>query len=381
MTHPPFSLSGPTLLPDGQIQETTLYITGGSITRQAPGRDPGADLVVDGTIIPGLIDVQVNGAYGFDFTNDAAGILPVAARLPETGVTAFLPTIITSAFESYPARLGEVARACRENKPPEARVLGVHLEGPYLNVKRKGAHPPAYIRPLDVAEIRRWADSETVRVVTLAPELEHGLEAVQALTEMGIVVSIGHSDATYEQARAAFAGGVRWATHLYNAQSPLQHREPGLMGAILTSPVPCGLIVDGIHSHPAMVDLAYRVKGAAGITLVTDCMAAMGMPPGHYELGHHHVIVTEESARLEDGVLAGSILRLDQAVRNMMAYTGCSLAEAVDMATATPARLLGLETMGAIAPGFTADLAVLSPQNEVTHTFVAGQLAYQRGQH
>jgi N-acetylglucosamine-6-phosphate deacetylase len=359
----------------------TLYLSGGLIERLAPGRDPGADLLVDGTILPGLIDLQVNGAYGFDFTNDAAGILPVAARLPESGVTAFLPTIITSAFETYPERLRDAAAACREARPPAARALGVHLEGPYLNPLRKGAHPPAYIRPIDVDEVCRWAGHETVRIVTLAPELEHGLEAVQALSGMGIVVSAGHSNATYAEARSAFAGGVRWATHLYNAQSPLQHREPGLMGAILTGGVPCGLIVDGIHSHPAMVDLAYRSKGAGGITLVTDCMAAMGMAPGRYELGHHPVIVTQDSARLEDGTLAGSILRLDQAVRNMMAYTGCTLAEAAGMAAANPARLLGQENLGAIAPGCAADLVVFSPENEVTHTFVAGLLAYQRRAH
>lgn len=373
-----FLLSGPVLLPDGQIQEMTVFCAGDTIARLSPGRDPGADLFVEGTLIPGLIDLQVNGAYGYDFTSDAAGILPVADRLPECGVTAFQPTIITSAFESYPDRLREADEACRENRPPAARVLGIHLEGPYLNPKRKGAHPLDCIRPIDVDEVRRWAGHKTVRVVTLAPELENAMAAVEALNEMGIVVSAGHSNASYEQAAAAFAGGVRWATHLYNAQSPLQHREPGLMGAILTSAVPCGLIVDGIHSHPAMVNLAYRCKGAGGITLVTDCMAAMGMQPGRYELGHYNVIVTDESARLEDGTLAGSILRLDQAVRNMIAYTRCSLAEAVRMASTTPARLLGQKGMGVIGQGYSADLVVLSPENQVTHTFIAGQLAFQR---
>jgi N-acetylglucosamine-6-phosphate deacetylase len=324
-----------------------------------------------------LIDLQVNGAYGFDFTNDASTVLEVAARLPATGVTAFMPTVITSRFESYPARLEEIGQAMQQASGG-ARVLGVHLEGPYLNPKRKGAHPQGYLRPIQLDEIRRWAEPEVVRIVTLAPELEGGLEAVQVLREMGKVVSAGHSDASYEQARAGFAAGINWSTHLYNAQSALQHREPGVMGAILLSDVPCGLIADGIHSHPAMVQLAWKAKGTAGIVLVTDCMAAMGMLPGRYELGHYAVIVDQISARLEDGTLAGSILRMDEAVRNMIVYSGCSLADAVQMASTVPARLMGLPNLGALVPGSAADIVVLSPEYEVTHTFIAGALAYQK---
>lgn len=373
-----FVLSGPTLHSGGQIIESTLYLAEGKIERITSGRDPGADLVVEGTIVPGLIDIQVNGAYGCDFTNDGSTVNKVGLRLPETGVTAFMPTVITSDFASYPARLAQISEAMQAAQAGQARVLGVHLEGPYLSVKRKGAHPPEYIRPIDASEIRRWAGHPAVRTVTLAVELEGALEAVRALREMGKIVSIGHSNATYEEAVAGFAAGANWATHLYNAQSPLLHREPGLMGAILVSQVPCGVIADGIHSHPAMVNLAWKAKGADGITLVTDCMAAMGMPPGHYMLGHYDTIVTPDSARLADGTLAGSILQMDQAVKNMMAFTGCSLAEAVYMASTTPARLLGLERAGALLPGYAADIAVLSAEVDVTHTFVAGKLAYQK---
>ncbi|MBE0697479.1 MAG: N-acetylglucosamine-6-phosphate deacetylase, partial [Anaerolineaceae bacterium] len=350
MTQDEFVLSGLMLNPDGQVSESTLLLSNGIITRISPGRDPGADLVVDGVIVPGLVDLQVNGAYGCDFTNDASTINQVARRLTETGVTAFMPTIITSAFDAYPARLAEFNGAMHEAGADQAHVLGVHLEGPYLNPVRKGAHPKELIRPIDVAEMKLWAGHKVVRIVTLAVELDGALDAVRALREMGIVTSIGHSNATYEQALAGFQAGANWATHLYNAQSPLLHREPGLMGAILVSTVPCGIIVDGIHSHPAMVNLAWKAKGVNGITLVTDCMAAMGMPPGKYELGHYEVIVTPDSARLVNGTLAGSILRMDQAVCNMMAFTGCSLAEAVGMASTTPARLLGLDRCGALLP-------------------------------
>jgi N-acetylglucosamine-6-phosphate deacetylase len=378
MNQAEFVLSGPMLQQGGQVSESTLYLSQGTIARISAGRDSGADLTVEGVIIPGLIDLQVNGAYGCDFTNDASTVNQVARRLVETGVTAYMPTVITSAFDAYPARLAELSQAMSAAGADQARVLGVHLEGPYLNPVRKGAHPKEYIRPIDVNEIRRWAGHPAVRTVTLAVELDGALDAVRALRGMGLVTSIGHSNATYEQALAGYAAGANWATHLYNAQSPLQHREPGLMGAILVSSVPCGIIVDGIHSHPAMVNLAWKAKGVDGITLVTDCMAAMGMPPGTFELGHYEVIVTPDSARLADGTLAGSILRMDQAVRNMMAFTGCSLAEAVHMASTTPARLIGLARNGALLPGYAADITVLSAETQATHTFVAGKLVYQK---
>lgn len=371
----PFSVSANVLFPDGQVRESTLFLEGGRIARISAGREPGTDLVVEGTLLPGLIDLQVNGAYGHDFTQDASSIPTVAQRLPETGVTAFLPTIITSDFAAYPARLRQAAEAMRA--APGAEVLGVHLEGPYLNPARKGAHPPACIRPVDVEEVRAWADPAVTRVVTLAPELPGALDAVRALRQAGILVSAGHSAATFAEAQAGFAAGIGWGTHLYNAMSPLQHREPGLMGALLVSEVPCGLIPDGIHSHPAMVQLAWKAKGADGLTLVTDCMAAMGMAPGRYALGEHLVIVDETTARLEDGTLAGSILRMDEGLRNMLAFTGCSLADASRMTSTNPARLLGLQRKGRIAPGCDADLVALSPENRVTHTFAAGKLVYQ----
>ena len=376
-----FSLSGKTLFPDGQIREATLTLAGGTILRIEPGLDQSADLAVAGAIVPGFIDLQVNGAYGFDFTGDAASVTAVADRLPATGVTSFLPTVITSEFSTYPARLREIERAIRRQPAADRRgahLLGVHLEGPYINPLRKGAHPASCIRGIDVDEIRAWADPAVTRIVTLAPELDGALEAIRALREMGILVSEGHSDATCAEALAGFSAGAAWGTHLFNAMSPLQHREPGLMGALLTTNVPCGLIVDGIHSHPAMVSLAWKAKGAQQIVLITDSMAAMGMPDGRYQLGEYAVEVDATGARLESGTLAGSILTMDAAVRNMMAFTACSLADALQMASANPARLLGLQRKGAIAPGCDADLVILSPQNEVAQTFVGGELVYSR---
>ncbi len=219
---------------DGTARESTVYLSGGTIAKVTSGRDPGADLSTDGAIFPGLIDVQVNGAYGYDFTNDASSVAEVSAKLPQTGVTGFVPTIITSKFEAYPTRLREVGEAMRANWPG-AHILGAHLEGPYLSPVRKGAHPPAYIRNINVPEILAWADPDVVRIVTLAPELDGALEAVRALRQAGFVVSAGHTNATFAQAMAGYEAGINWGTHLYNAMSPFQHREPGMIGALLVA--------------------------------------------------------------------------------------------------------------------------------------------------
>ncbi len=372
-----WTLSGRVLLPTGHFAEATVQIAHGQISQVCPGFTPGADLACAGWIGPGFIDLQINGAWGKDFSSHGQTVAEVAARLPVTGVTAFLPTIVTSPLAAYPDLVRTVREAVQAMTGPAAQVLGVHLEGPYLNPLRCGAHDPALLRPVNVAEMAQWSGDPFVRLVTLAPELPGAVEAIRALRRQGIVVGAGHSNATFDQALAGFAAGITWGTHLFNTMRELGHREPGLPGALLTADVPCGLIADGVHVHPAMVRLAYRAKGAAGLALVTDAMAAMGMPPGRYTLGDAEVIVDETGARLADGRLAGSILTMDQAVRNVMAFAGCSLAEAVTMASTTPARVLGLSQKGRIAPGCDADLVVLDETLRVTHTFVAGKLAYQ----
>jgi N-acetylglucosamine-6-phosphate deacetylase len=367
------------VIPDGValVEDGIIAAVGrrGSVIRLAEAQ------VIDGqglVLAPGMIDLQLNGAFGCDFTGDPASIWAVAARLPCYGVTAFLPTVITSPLEGVTSAM-EAFRRRPHAEPVGAIPLGLHLEGPIINPAKKGAHNPAYIRQPQVDSAREWTLQNGVRLVTLAPELPGGLELAAQLLAAGVVVSAGHSLASYEQARTAFDLGVRYGTHLFNAMPALDHRQPGLVGALLEdSRTVAGLIADGIHVHPAMVALAWQARGSRGLNLVTDAISALGMPEGQYQVGGLTVTVDAVSARLQDGTLAGSILTLDQAMRNLMAFSGASLAEVLPVVTSTPARLLGLERKGRIAPGYDADLVLLSLAGRVYLTVVGGKIVYSQ---
>jgi len=330
-------------------------------------------------LAPGLIDLQINGAFGYDFTADPTTIWPVAAKLPRYGVTTFLPTIISSPLKTV-AAAQEILTQAPVPGVTGAVPLGLHVEGPFLNPKRKGAHNPEHLLAPDLGAVADWSPERGVRLVTLAPELPGGLDLVAVLTERGIAVSAGHSNATYAEAQAGFEGGICYGTHLFNAMSSLHHREPGLTGALLTDPrLTVGIIADGVHAHPAIVRMAWQTLGNTRLNLVTDAMAALGMPPGQHLLGDYDVVVDETSARLVDGTLAGSILSLDTALRNLVAFAECSLAEALPTVTTTPARLLGLSGQrGQLAPGYLADLVLLSPELDVVMTVVEGRIAYDK---
>lgn len=330
-------------------------------------------------LVPGFIDLQLNGGFGHDFTADPSTIWPAATRLPQYGVTTFLPTIITAPLETI-----DQARTLYAAGPPTnqsgATPLGLHLEGPFLNPLKKGAHNPTHLRLPDLADVTDWSPATGVQLVTLAPELPGALDLVTALTARGIAVSAGHSMATLAEAQAGFAAGIRYGTHLFNAMPPLHHRKPGLVGALLADPeVKIGLIPDGVHLHPALVQTIWRAVGPERLTLVTDAMAALGMPSGYYQLGDFAVTVDETAARLVDGTLAGSIITSDAALRNLIAFTGCSLADGLPTLTSTPASLLGLSNQkGTLAPGYDADLVLLTSDLQVEMTIIAGKIVYQR---
>lgn len=373
------------LTPDEWIEHAAVLVENGHIVQveQCPTAAPpaGAD-VIDGSgllLAPGLIDLQLNGAFGDDFTANPHTIWSVAQQLPRYGVTAFLPTIITSP----PTTVAAAQQVLRE-RPSDFRgtePLGLHLEGPFLNPQKKGAHNPAYLRDPDLDLVAGWSLNTGVRLVTLAPELPGAIDVIEQLAARGVVVSAGHSMATYAEAQRGFEAGVGYGTHLFNAMSSLGHREPALPGALLShADAVVGLIPDGIHVHPALVQLIWQIKGPRGVNLVSDAIAALGMPPGTYHLNDLEIVVTERESRLLNGTIAGSIVSLDEAVRNLVAYTGCASEDAITTATSTPADVLHLgHERGRVQAGYRADLVLLTPELEVTTTIVGGNIVYRNG--
>ncbi len=379
-----FAIQHATIItPTAVVPDGSLLLDNGRILAAGPGSEaaiPAETPTFDAsglTLAPGFIDMQFNGGFGLDFTDDPTTIWTVGAELPRYGVTAFLPTIITSPLETVRAAQAVIAAG----PPPGyagARSLGLHLEGPFLNRAKKGAHNPAHLRPPSLQDVTDWTPGNGVALVTLAPELPGALDVVRTLAGRGILVSMGHSMASYEQALAGIDAGARYGTHLFNAMTPLHHREPGLPAALmLDERVTIGIIADGVHVHPALVALAWRAAGPARVNLVTDAMAALAMPPGMYRLGDFDVDVSPECARLGDGTLAGCIMALDEALRSLIDITGCTVQEAIASVTETPARLLGREgQIGRLAPGAAADMVLLSPQRQVLATFISGGPVY-----
>lgn len=372
------TITGATLLtPHKRLSAASVRVEGGKIVAVGAGLPAEDSQVLDATglyLVPGLIELQINGAFGCDFTAEPECIWEVARGLPRYGVTSFLPTIVTSPLD----RLARAQATLLAGPPPGfhgAWPLGLHVEGPFLNPERKGAHQQDHLRIPSPESFSDLSPETGVRLVTLAPELPGALDLVRRLNRRGIVVSAGHSMATFDQARQAFDAGVRYATHLFNAMTPIHQFEPGLVTAVLSEPdLSFGLIPDGIHVHPALVRQAWELAGAGRMTLVTDAMAALGQGPGRYRLGDLEIVVDESSARLPDGILAGSILAQNAALRNLMAFTGCTLEQALPCMTSTPASLLGLSReIGQIAPGSRADFCLMTPDLQVMQTFIEGK--------
>jgi N-acetylglucosamine-6-phosphate deacetylase len=337
----------------------------------------GADLATPWPLVtPGLIDIQVNGGWGHDFTADPKSIWEVGRILPTTGVTSFLPTIVSA---PYPT--AESAIEVLQGGPPPgyagAEPIGLHIEGPWLASEWRGAHNPEHLREPDIGVARRWADSGVVRMVTIAPELEGAFDAAEVLAGGGAVVSAGHSGADFETASHALSGPWSAVTHLFNQMSPFHHRAPGLVGAALLSDRPCAVIVDGIHSAPAAVRLAWDWLGPSRFILITDSIQATGLEAGRYLLGDQTVDVGPEGPRIGPDTLAGSTLTMDRAVANLVEWTAASLEEALAAASTDPARLIGAEDRGRLDPGKRADVTVLDDRLRVMETMVGGVLAHR----
>lgn len=369
--------------PERRINDGTLWIQGGRISRLGTSKGLGCPLdaeKIDATglfVVPGFIDLQMNGALGQDFTHTPMSIKEVAAWLPRHGVTAFLPTIISSPPDTVAAARRVLTRV-EGDLPPGAIPLGLHMEGPFLNPKRRGAHDPDSLQLPDRDAVEGWHPENHVRLVTLAPELPGALEVIKILTSRGVVVGAGHSLANYGQALDAIQAGITFGTHVFNAMPPLHHRDPGLVGALLSNEsVRLGVIADGVHLHPVVVKFIWQIAGKERLVLVSDAVAGLGAPPGRYPLGAQMIAVDSGEARTANGTLAGSVLSIDAGLRNLMTFTECALEEALLTITRNPASLLGIDSRkGQISPGADADLVLLTPSLEVAGTLVGGRLVY-----
>ena len=392
------------LLIDGRLTPGALVVEGGRIVEVRAGEPddlgelPAARLDAD-VVSPGLVDLQVNGGFGHEVGPDPDALRALAARLPATGVTTFLPTVVSAPAAHYravaaawvaargEAGAGETGgtRAARGEAGagglPGARMPGLHLEGPLLAPSRRGAHAAAPVAAADVTldeVLEELLAAGVVRVVTLAPERPGALARIRRLRKAGVTVSLGHTDATFDQMIAGIDAGATLVTHLYSAMSPFHHRAPGAVGAALTDDrVAVALIADGVHAQAPALALALRAKGPSRIVLTTDAVSAAGAPSGRYLLGGVPVISDGEAVRLADGTLAGSTLTMDRAVRTMVSLGGARLEDALAMASTIPAATMGLAQAGRIAVGGVADLALWSKELDIAATIVGGELAFR----
>lgn len=322
------------------------------------------------TIIPGFIDVHSHGGYDFDaMDGDAEALDKMVNEMIYEGVTTYFPTTMTQSHEN----IAKAMQAIREAAAKNPVIQGIHLEGPFVSPVFKGAQPEEYIEAPDLEVFDQWnkLSGNLIKLVTYAPEHSTSPAFEKYLLEHGIVPSVGHSNATREQMKHSKASHV---THLYNAQREFKHREPGVTGhALLEDNIYCELIADGFHVCPDMIKLAYELKGPDKIELVTDSMRAKGMPEGVSELGGQKVIVKDKQARLETGNLAGSVLRYEDAFKNIIRFTGCSIADAVKMTSGNQAKEFGLVKKGKLAPGMDADLNILDQDLKLVSTYSLGR--------
>ena len=363
------------LLEEGVIREVSSHA----------GREIPKDCRVvdfrDGIIAPGLIDIHIHGAAGRDvMKGDSESLATIERFLAKHAVTSYLPTTITAPVDSTLVALESLANAIeaaakrQEGGELRARPRGIHIEGPFLSHTRRGVHPTENLLPPTLKMFERFWEAARghIRVMTIAPELPGAPEVIADAARRGVCVSLGHSDADLKATRAGIAAGARHATHTFNAMRPLRHRDPGILGAVLTdSNLSADIIADGLHVDPAIVQLFLQAKGQDRAVFITDSTAATGMPDGIYKIGTLEMEV-KRGVCLARGTLAGSTLTLDQAIRNVMQFVRCGLEQTLRPATLNPARVAGLAGKGILEVGVEADLVVWSPEGEVRNTIIRG---------
>lgn len=381
------------VLPHRQTGAATLIVSNGRIIEIREGQPPPPGMEVqalhDCLLVPGFIDVHVHGMQGTDVLDDAESVRRVAAALPQSGVTAFCPTAVACTPEMLAQLLAAVRHARRSPQPGAARVLPAHLESNFISPDWNGAQPLACLRrPPSPEAVGSTVDdysgedvlrvieahADAVAIVTVAPELPGGLALVQRLRALGVLVSIGHSGATFDEACRAIEVGVTHATHLFNRMTPLTHRDPGVVGAVLSSPqVRAEIIADGHHVHPAVMRLAIAAKGITGIMAITDGTAGSGLPVGvQTTLGGQRVTVTDRWAALDDGTMAGSVSTMAQVWKVLSGPVGLSPVDAARVCATTPAEQLQLVDQGRLVPGALADIVALGPDGRVRQTWIDG---------
>jgi N-acetylglucosamine-6-phosphate deacetylase len=367
------------LVEDGRILDAASRTA-----RAVPGGVTAFDFS-DSTLAPGFVDLHIHGGAGYDVMDDVAEALPAVEQLlARHGVTSYYPTTVTAPMDATLRALERLAVAIEKREqrtaPGTARAcpLGIHLEGPFISHARRGVHPTEnLLKPTLAAFDRFWqAGRGRIRMMTIAPELDGALEVIAEAARRGVCVSLGHSDADLPTSQRGIAAGARHATHTFNAMRPLDHRDPGILGAVLTdSRLSADIIADGVHLDPAIVRLFARAKGPQQTVLITDATAATGMPDGAYRLGGLEVEVRDGRCT-SAGKLAGSVLTMDRAVRNLAQFAGWTLEQAAAAASLNPARVGGLPNKGTLVAGADADFVVLNSAGEVERTFVGGMDAF-----
>lgn len=369
---------GRVVTPDGVLGDAWVQVSDGRIAQIAAVRPdldaPSVDLQ-GAWLLPGYVDLHVHGGGGHNVSDSIEAMEQAVAFHRSHGTTATLVSLVTAPEDALREQLEWAAELVARGPTPRGHVLGSHLEGPFLSARRCGAQNAAHMRPPDPALLARLraVAGDTLRMVTIAPELTGALALIETLSDTGVIAAMGHSDATYEQALQGIRAGANHATHLFNAMPPLLHREPGLVGAALETGITCELINDGRHVHPAIVRLVFDLVPATA--LVTDAIEAAGVGDGQFELGGQEVRVQAGEARLSaTGSLAGSTLTMDRALRNAVKTSGLSIERASVAASLVPARSLGVEDeLGSVAPGKRADLVVLDDDLQVTEVMASGR--------